>query len=108
MSCEDSKATISIRRDGTVHFTPAANREFGLSDANYLHCYRMRGGGGGTRPLLRRERQELGLMGAARVAGYLEDDPNEFMRLIQIKPRVGKLYRAWMEPKTRTIMVQLA
>ena len=106
MSAENSKTTISIRRDGTVRFTQAAIREFRPSDADYLHFYHMKGGGG-TRPLVGRERRDLGLHGPGPFAQYSEDDPLEFLRGVGIEPRARKPYPAWIEPRTRTIMVQI-
>jgi hypothetical protein len=96
----------SIRCDGTIHFTRAAIRRFGATEVNYVHFYRT-GGGGGTRPLLSRERQELRLRGDGPFSDYAEDDPLEFFRGMHFKPRSTKSLRAWVEPKTQTIMVQI-
>lgn len=102
-ACE---TTISIRRDGTLQFTRKAIGEFGPHDIDYVHFYRL-SGGGGTRPLLHRERQELGAREPGPFARYSDDDPLEFLRLVGIKPRTRKFYRAWIELKTGTIMVQI-
>lgn len=102
-SCEPA---VSIRCDGTIHFPPAAIRQFAETDLAYIHFYRM-GGGGGTRPLLSCERNELRLRGDGPFSEYAEDDPLEFFRGIRFKPRSRKSFRAWIEPKTQTIMVQI-
>lgn len=106
MTVNKSEATVSIRRDGTTHFPRAAIQQFAATDVAYVHFYRMCGGGG-TRPLLSRERHELRLQGDAPFSQYAEDDPLELLRGIQFKPRSRKLYRAWIERKTQTIMVQI-
>jgi len=107
----DSETTISIRRDGTIHFNRAAFRQFGPIDPDNVHFYRL-SGGGGTRPLLRRERRELGVCGPGPTAQHAEDDPLEFMqefiRLVQVKPLARKRYRAWLEEKTKTVMIRIA
>ncbi len=106
MTLIDAEATVRIRCDGTVHFTAAATRHFREMDAAYVHFYRV-GGGGGTRPLLARERRDLGLNGNGPFSQYGEDDPVEFLCMIQIEPGTRRSYRAWSEPSTRTIMVQI-
>jgi len=106
MTINQCEATVSIRRDGTMYFPRAAIRQFAATDVAYVHFYRM-GGGGGTRPLLSRERHELRLRAASPFSQYAEDDPVEVFRGIRFKPRSRKLYRAWTEPKTQTIMVQI-
>jgi hypothetical protein len=99
-------ATVSIRSDGGMHFPRAAIQQFAATDLAYVHFYRV-GGGGGTRPLLSRERHELTLRGDGPFSQYAEDDPRELLRVIRFKPRIRKSYRAWLERKTRTIMVQI-
>lgn len=106
MTLKQGEATVSIRRDGTLHFGKAAIRQFAATDVAYVHLYRM-GGGGGTRPLLSNERQELRLRGEGPFSQYGEDDPREFFRVLRFKPRSRKSYRAWIEPKTQTIMVRI-
>ena len=100
------EATVSICRDGGMHFPRAAIQQFAATDLAYVHFYRMNGGGG-TRPLLSRERHELRLRGDGPFSQYAEDDPRELLRVIRFKPRSRKSYRAWVEPKTQTIMVQI-
>lgn len=101
----DCKAKVSIRWDGTVQFSRAAITRFRPHDVDYVCFYRVCGGGSGTRPLLGRERRELGLMGPGPFEQDNEDDPLEFFRMIHIKPRVRRLYHAWVHPRTKAIMV---
>jgi len=100
------RTKVSIRRSGTVQFNRAALQQFRASDPVYVHFYRI-AGGGGTRPLLGCERHALGLEGQGPFSQYSEDDPLEFLRQTRLKPRAGRLYRAWIEPRTRTIMVRI-
>lgn len=74
----DSEAIVSIRRDGTIHVSRAAITQFGPTGTDYVYLYRMRGGGG-TRPLLDRERRELGVRAPSPLAQRAEDDALEFM-----------------------------
>jgi hypothetical protein len=106
MTVNQCEATVSIRCDGTIHFPRAAIRQFAETDLAYIHFYRI-GGGGGTRPLLSCERNELRLRSDGPFPEYAEDDPLEFFRGIHFKPRSRKSLRAWIEPKTQTIMVQI-
>lgn len=106
MTVKQCEATVSIRRDGTMYFPRATIRQFAATDVAYVHFYRI-GGGGGTRPLLSRERHKLRVCGDRPFSQYGEDDPRELLRVIRFKSRSRKSYRAWIERKTQTIMVQI-
>jgi hypothetical protein len=53
------------------------------------------------------ERHELGLTGPDSLPGYLEGDPLEFFHTIGMKPRTDRHFSAWLEPKTKTIMIRI-
>jgi hypothetical protein len=106
MSFEGPEGTVSIRPNGTLDFNGAGT--FGCCDVAFVHFYRLGGRGSCTRPLTSSERRELGLKKPGPFAQYTEDNPLEFLRSFWVAPPFAKILSAWIEPKTKTIMVRIA